>query len=178
MVATIKCFVIFFCVVVALSFPMSENLCSGRQDRQLNRAFCTDSSFVLRAIVLSEQQDPSESNLVEFARHRIYSLKIVDIFIITKKGINIPKHKPVSLFVPSRMASLFLRFQRGEEYLLAGHIGGTGKLSMDLCDWHKKWQEVTRSQRTKLKGQYIRDCYRPKNILNSKLPGGSSPQKG
>jgi len=136
-----------------------------RDSRQLQKAFCKYSSFVLRARVLSEHQEKAfYSDLLEVAREQIYALKVIQIFFVNVRGVRIPDK--VSLYVPSKMTSAYLSLERDGEYLLTGYIGYTGNLRMNLCDWHKKWADVTSLERRGLRGQYARNCRRHNDIFS------------
>lgn len=106
------------------------------------------------------KEEATNSDTPGFARDTIYRLKIVQIFVMRKHGIRIPR-RTVDLFVPSEMMSAFLRLNLGEKYLLTGRIGSTGKLRMNLCNWHERWAKVTPLQRKRLfTGKYVIDFRR------------------
>ena len=120
---------------------------------------------VVCARALSEhQEEVLDSDLLEVAREQIYTLKVIQIFFVNVRGVRIPDK--VSLYVPSKMTFAYISLKRDKGYLLTGYIGYTGNLRMNLCDWHKKWADVTPLEGRGLRGQYAINCRRHDDIFS------------
>ena len=102
-----------------------------------------------------------------------YKLKIIQMFAFRPGGNYNIRWPYVYLQAPSAAfsdisPSLDQPLELDVEYLLTGSIdASTRKLNMGLCDWHKKWNEVSSAEKRALtRGQ----CNQSKNVIIDSLP--------